>query len=68
MKYKHDCFWLEDLKDMGASLYFCYINRCEGKEIVPIDSCPEQCKKYIQLDEARSVIRSWQNRDSKENK
>jgi len=68
MKYKYDCFWLEDLNDMGASLYFCYANRSEEEEIVPIDSCPEECKKYIQLDEARVIIRSRQNRDCKENK
>ena len=68
MKYKYDCFWLEDLKDMGATLYFCEFSQNEYGYKIPIDSCPKQCKKYIQLDEARTVIRSWQNRDSKENK
>lgn len=68
MKYKYDCVWLEDLKDMGATLYFCEFSRDEGGYNIPIDGCPEECKKYINIEEAKTVIKSWQNRDSKENK
>lgn len=47
MKYKYECIWLEDLKDMGATLYFCELSRDEGGYKIPIDGCPDKCKKYI---------------------
>lgn len=62
--YKEDCFWLEQINDMGAIIHFCYLCADEDNWKV-IDSCSKSCINYISKAEAKTVIKSWQNNRKK---
>lgn len=59
MKYKYDCFWLDESRDMGATLYLCDHCKDEDGWYYPIHECQEGCDKYITREEAKKVILSW---------
>jgi hypothetical protein len=56
---KTDCFWLDESKDMGATLYLCDHCKDEDGWYRVIHECQEDCNKYITREKAKAVILSW---------
>lgn len=58
--FKNDCFWFYESQDMNATLYFCEHCIDETGWHVPIHECAKNCNKYINKEEAKRIVLSWQ--------
>lgn len=54
LKYKEDCYFYEETKDMNATIRYC------TQSEIKWGYCPcEKCDKYISNAEAREIIREY---------
>lgn len=59
-KYKEDCYFYEETKDMGATIRYCTQSEIEW------GYCPcEKCDKYISNEEASKIIREYLEKGQK---
>lgn len=61
-KYKEDCYFYKETKDMGATIRYCTQGEIEW------GYCPcEKCDKYLSNAEASKIIREYVEKGRKQN-
>lgn len=64
-KYKEDCYFYEEAKDMGATIRYRY---CCAQSEIEWGYCPcEKCDKYISNTEASKIIRNYVEKRTEKN-
>ena len=57
-RFHRDCYWLQEIQDMQATLYSC--SSC-GNDI--IDCCPEDCNYFIDKKTVEKIVRGERKKE-----
>ena len=51
--YNYDCLWITIVHGMCSKLYLCDWETENGKFYNPITSCPNNCKRYVGMEQVK---------------